>query len=249
MRVEYYSDKGGYNGTTRKAGYRSHNEDTILIESLRTADDTQYLVAVVCDGMGGGVDGKFSSSKVCEDIRLALEDMTIPETDPLKAIQNTVYRAVIKAHSYIYNKYLNQKQSATTCTALITDGVSYRYVHIGDTRLYALGDKLNLVTVDDTWVQREISRGNLTEAEAKVHRNRHMITKAVGVGKVIQLYISNEFPVTSDFLLTSDGFSEFLTQDKANILKNQEGELEHMAKLMINEGQKDNISAIIVRKD
>ena len=29
MRLEFYSDRGGYNGTSRVKGYREKNEDTI----------------------------------------------------------------------------------------------------------------------------------------------------------------------------------------------------------------------------
>ena len=86
----------------------------------------------------------------------------------------------------------------------------------------------------------------MTEAEVRVHKNRHMITKAVGVYRGFRLQESEVQHLRSGvgILVTSDGFSELLTEQKAKLIWSKENQLESMSKVMVGEGQKDNISAI-----
>lgn len=249
MKVRYYSHRGGYNGTTRVQGYRKSNEDTILVMQL-SSDSASYHIALVCDGMGGGVDGKYASSKVCSQVKQQFENFSLPEQDCLAVIQNNVYRAISDAHEHIKSKYQGNGVSATTCTAVVTDGARFRYLHIGDSRLYSLDSgQLHLLTVDDTWVNREVSAGRMTEQEALKHPKRHVITKAIGTGTIASMVLSNELALADGLLLTSDGFSEYLSIERVSRMLNQEASLEDLALEMIEQGQRDNISAVWLSKE
>ena len=101
-------------------------------------------------------------------------------------------------------------------------------------------------TEDDSWAFKQLKLGVMSESEVKVHPNRHKITKAVGVKKGFRLKQSpkQELKPMEGILITSDGFSEFLTNEKAKLIWSKENQLESMSKMMIGEGQKDNISAV-----
>lgn len=253
LRLEFYSDRGGYNGTSRVKGYREHNEDTIGCFKLDSdlVSEPIYVIAV-CDGMGGGVRGKYASSLTLQAIKTAVGSIVGLENDEtwLSTVQVAVSNGIRRAHLQLCNEYKDKKICATTATVAIVQGSQYCYVQIGDSRLYEVSEhQLNLVTQDDSWVAGQIRKGLMTDVEAKTHPKRHMITKAVGVAKGFSLQMSPEISLGSGvgLLLTSDGFSEMLTAQKSSLIWLKEDQLEPMAKMMIGEGQKDNISAIFYK--
>lgn len=251
LKVEYYSHRGGYNGTTRVRGYRAENQDTVCLLSLGVGESSSdILVAIMCDGMGGGVDGKYASSYICSVVQPTLESIDVPAEYDLRFIQSVIYKTLLKANADIVHKYGASGVSATTCTILVTDGREYCYLHVGDTRLYDITEGMEQLTVDDTYVNELVRSGKITAEEAKVHPSRHRITKALGV-EGVDIYLSKLYSYKDNgiMLLTSDGFSEFLTDEKVNLLRSSEGSLELLADMMVEEGQKDNISAILVRKE
>lgn len=251
MRLEYYSDRGGYNGTTRVKGYREHNEDTIGCFRLDLKDSSELpiYVLVVCDGMGGGVRGKYASSLTVQAIKSVVGSIELFDEveDLLYLVQKEVSKGIRKAHMRLCAEYENKSTCATTCSVAIVQGSHYCTIQIGDTRVYELSSRgLTLKTEDDSWAFNKLKSGEMTEAEVRVHKNRHMITKVVGVYRGFRLQESEIQTLNSNtgVLVTSDGFSELLTEQKAKLIWSKENQLESMSKMMIGEGQKDNISAI-----
>lgn len=250
MRFEVYSDRGGWNGTTRVKGYRERNEDTVLVEHLRATDGREFAVLVVCDGVGGGQKGKRASSMTCTTIRDFVHKRVSADSVTLEGLQGVIADAIREASLRIYQTWVGGKMSATTCTAVVTDGVSFRYVNVGDTRVYNVQNngQAQQVSRDDSWVADVVESGEFTLEDARKHPNRHKITRAVGFRPDVQLRVSGEERLADALLLTSDGFSEFLTPSKFKIIMEREGSLPQMAQMMIGEGQKDNISALLFRK-
>lgn len=252
MRLEYYSDRGGYNGTSRVKGYREHNEDTVGCFKVSGLDleTSPIFVFVVCDGMGGGVRGKYASSLTVQFIRSAIESLSDlgDNSTWLDAVVESVSSGIYRAHTRLCDEFSTTTGiSATTCTVGIVQNRTYVSLQIGDSRLYVVNrNGLTLQTEDDSWAFKQLKLGVMSESEVKVHPNRHKITKAVGVKKGFRLKQSpkQELKPMEGILITSDGFSEFLTNEKAKLIWSKENQLESMSKMMIGEGQKDNISAV-----
>lgn len=222
---------------------RKKNEDTVLGVSVKCSEKTFY-VFVVADGMGGGVEGKLASSVVCSEVKRCLGN--VDDSYTLDSLLMVLRQAVAKANDTIFSNTSRSGISGTTCTVLVTDSENYGYLHIGDSRLYEVSDeKLIQITIDDTYVQRELSKGNMTKDEAKVHPKRHLLTKAVGVSKDALVYKSAIKRLTSPLVLTSDGFSEFVTYELIHKVIGG-GDIGDIATNMLDKGQKDNLSAIIV---
>lgn len=222
---------------------RKWNEDTVLGVSVECSDKV-FHVFVVADGMGGGIEGKSASSSVCSEIKKCLDN--VDDSFNLDSLLIVLKQAVVKASDRIFYNTRSSGISGTTCTVLVTDSENYGYLHIGDSRLYEVSDEeLKQITLDDTYVQRELSKGNMTEDEAKVHPKRHLLTKAVGVSKDTLVYKSGIKELNSPLVLTSDGFSEFITYELVNKVISG-GDIGDIATNMLDKGQKDNLSAIIV---
>lgn len=252
MRLEYYSDRGGYNGTSRVKGYREKNEDTIGCFKVSGGglEDNPIHVLVVCDGMGGGVRGKYASSLVTQSIRSSVEslaELSGFETW-LDAVVDAVSKGIYRAHASLCEEFKGQSTSATTCTVGVVQGSTYVTLQVGDSRLYELSEQgITLKTEDDSWAFDQLKAGTLTQEQVRTHPNRHKITKAVGVSRNFGVKVSEKqyLETGKGILMTSDGFSEMLTSEKAKLIWSKPNQLEAMSKMMIGEGQKDNISAII----
>lgn len=242
MDYDIYSNVGAF---------RDHNEDSVLLMEVDFKDET-YTIALVCDGVGGGIDGKFASSEIVRSVKSIFSgSLGIPaDVSAVSYLQTLLVKGIEQANSVIYEKYLNQiAKSASTCTGVVIGSSQYGYVHIGDTRLYEITNSgYRQVTSDETWVAKQIQQGLMTEAEAKTHPRRHIITNAVGSHERLRCNKSKIANSGSNFLLTSDGYSELLNDARISMLQSGETDLEHWAKVMMREGQKDNLSAILIKR-
>src|SRR5438093_7060681 len=92
---------------------------------------------------------------------------------------------------------------------LARSGAEVVLAHIGDSRAYRLRDgELTRITRDDTYVQLLVDEGVITEAEARRHAQRSLVTRALH-GKP-ERPTTTKLPVASAdrFLLCSDGLSD-----------------------------------------
>lgn len=240
FKVAYYSDRG--NPVSEDKG----NEDTILIAELG-GSQTEYLVAIVCDGMGGGLEGKLASSMTIKEILAVLEE--VPENSTMLSVQKAIASALGVASSKINGRYKRDGVCATTCTAIVMDRYQFCFVHIGDSRLYIVSDGIfEQLSRDDTKVQLMVERGELTREEAKVHPHRHRLVKAVGALSHCVPFQSGVFELKDGLFLSSDGYWEFIEGEFAKEIW-QSKALENVAQKMIKMGQRDNLSSILIYRD
>jgi protein phosphatase len=158
--------------------------------------------------------------------------------------------------------YLSQESEdyqgmGTTFVAVTFCGNSLYCINVGDSRLYKLnraGEQpmsLKEVTEDHSVVEMMIKEGIITEEEARVHPQKNMITRAVGIEETVQiddfrLDVNNLVRV----LLCSDGLSGMLTDlDILNIVSGKD-DVEVTAERLLakanDNGGRDNISLILV---
>ncbi len=85
-------------------------------------------------------------------------------------------------------------------------------LHVGDSRVYHLGDKCRRITTDHSYVQMLLDDGEITKEQARSHPKRNMITRAVGakedvLGEIDILKLQPQ----SALLLTTVGVSGVLS--------------------------------------
>lgn len=219
---------------------RTHNEDAVL---------AQPPLFVVADGLGGHEAGEVASSLAVETLR-----DNAPRRPDAKALARGVRaanREVIRAAK----EGIGRSGMGTTMTAAIVEGCRIAVAHVGDSRAYLLHDsELQRVTQDHSMVADMIRRGQLTEAESRVHPNRSVITRALGSDSNME---ADAFEVDAQpgdrLLLCSDGLTSMLEDDRIlEVLKGYR-DPEVTAKALIaaaNEaGGQDNISVIVIDID
>ena len=243
MKISCYSDTGAV---------RPENEDTVFAYDLETSGKPIYIVGV-CDGMGGGVDGKFASSEVAHQVKSAFKELEGFYGDKsIFELVNILKEALTKANWVIYesrSKYGKSQMSGTTSTLTVFKDGKLGYAHIGDTRLYKVSGDVEQVTKDDTWVQSQVDLGLLDIVSAKTHPRRHQITKAVGVSPKLEGISTGviDYKTGDCFILTSDGYSELLSNSRVFDLISGRVNQENLATKMIEEGQRDNLSSVVIK--
>jgi protein phosphatase 2C len=241
VKIECYSNVGRV---------RKENEDTVLALSFQVSGKP-YWVGVVCDGIGGGEDGKYASSLVCKSILDAIDSYEVQGDSVLEDLANLVSYTLNKCNSTIYKKYLGSKATVcgTTCSCIILNDKEYITLHVGDSSVFGVRScKFDKLTVDHTLTREKVLQGLITEEEALTDPSRHTILRAVGINKHLQVDVSDvKEHKYKGYLLTSDGYSEFLTLDRVSEIYNYSLTLEDVACEMLDLGQRDNLSAVWIR--
>ncbi len=205
-------------------------------------------LAVVADGMGGHRGGEVASAIAAKEM---ISRFDAPELDALVTGVGHANRRILdeaaadpKLHGM-----------GTTVVALglidVADGVALGAINVGDSRMYRLtGNVLEQLTEDHSLVEALVREGRITAAEAKVHPQRNIVTRALGVIEHVEVDSFHFVPKMGDrYLLCSDGlFNEVDANTIATILATEADPEAATQKLIAaaNEGGgRDNITTVI----
>ncbi len=229
---------------------RESNQDAFSFGSF----DDGNCWAVVCDGMGGVSGGQVASSicveKVAEAIKRGYRDNLT-----LSSAKNLLSTAINAANSAVFKKAQENfelKGMGTTVVAVLVLGKLCVIAHVGDSRAYILNEDIKAITKDHSFVQLLVDTGKITEEEAKVHPDRNVITRAVGIEHVVDV----EFDVVDinnddKLLICTDGLNGYVSD--ADILKvvNEYGDssTEKLVETANNAGGRDNVTVVIIDAD
>ena len=220
---------------------------------VRAANQDRYLVSepvfVVADGMGGHMGGEIAS----EVTVLALEAI-----DTIGSLDELIGR-VQEANAAVVERARAQPElrgmGTTVCVlADIERPGSNRLgvANVGDSRLYRLtADGLFQHTEDHSLVEALVRDGRLTRAEAAVHPQRNIVTRALGIDEKVLVDAWELIPVEGDrYLLCSDGlFNEVPEPEIAEVLRAQESPEDAAHELVERAngaGGRDNITVVVV---
>lgn len=230
---------------------RKENEDTVLALRFNIKGEP-YIVGVVCDGIGGGEDGKYASSLVCKSIEQSITNYEVKEDNTLEDLANLVSYTLSKCNATIFKKYGLKGGSVvcgTTCSCIIMDNEDYIILHVGDSSVFGISSsRFDKLTEDHTLTREKVLKGLITEEQALSDPSRHTIVRAVGINKHLQVDISEvKSHSYKAYILTSDGYSEFLTAERVVGILKDEVTLEDVAEDMLDLGQRDNLSAVYIK--
>lgn len=232
-------------------GLRENNEDACVASKL---SDKFYLFVVI-DGVGGEEAGEVAASIAAETISSYFTGMNYMTLDDLKM-------SVVSANNNVMDMQANPRQRHMSCvlTACIVDtsmGVIH-ICHVGDTRLYTLDctNQLHKITSDHSWVGRLLDSGQISEEEARNHKRRNIINRAVGLQRLDYFteYLYTETIKTDglkQIMLCSDGVYDVLTSTMIETVLVDEESPEEISKnlvsLALKNGSHDNISVISIK--
>jgi PPM family protein phosphatase len=191
-------------GAATAVGQREDNQDRYLAAPP---------VFAVADGMGGHVGGAAAAEAVIE----ALRSLTKAETTTVEAIRLALQRADGEIRAF---QGPDKAGAGTTVAgvALVDEGNGPQWAvfHVGDSRVYRWHEgQLEQLTTDHSVVQELLDAGYISDESAATHPQRHIITRALGVGPRPDADVVLYPVVPGDrFLACSDGLTGELSDDR-----------------------------------
>lgn len=242
-------------GITDIGKQRDNNEDTFIAQK---ADDGNFIIACVIDGVGGYVGGEVAADIARDCI---LQQLSYIAGDIVPLLVNTI----TIANQRIYDRKLEDKQlenMACVLTLAVIDIQNnlFYYAHVGDTRLYLLRDNsLIKISKDHSFVGFLEDSGRLSEEAAMDHPKRNEINKALGFNP--QIAHDPDFVETGQspflpgdtLLVCSDGLTDMVDKNLIKAILTGSGSIQDKGEKLIDaansKGGKDNVTVVLVQND
>ena len=158
-------------------GDRDYQQDQVAVLSHPRFNGC--VLAVVADGMGGRSGGRKASDQVMMTARQLFERYS-PNTDDATSM---LKHLVEEAHIVIRLTAISSEQEphSTVAAFLINPRGDCHWAHAGDSRIYHFHNgRLVHRTLDHSYVQALVDRGELTEAEAHNHPHSNILIGCLG---------------------------------------------------------------------
>ncbi|HEU4808732.1 MAG TPA: protein phosphatase 2C domain-containing protein [Homoserinimonas sp.] len=227
---------------------RKVNEDSFL------AQDGLFLVA---DGMGGHSFGDRASQSVVGTFTAALAEGS--RLTPERVVQ-TIHSSNQAVVAMTDDDEESISGTTLTGLALVQSETAHHWMafNVGDSRVYSWdGRRLEQVTIDHSAVQELLDLGQISAIEAIEHPHRNVVTRAIGVGDIVDPDIWL-LPVSGHqlFLVCSDGLTKELDDDQiASVLADRfqlPGDLTVAGRLVeaaLAAGGADNVTVVVVESE
>lgn len=218
---------------------RTVNEDSLLVA---------YPVFLVADGMGGHLFGDLASREAVE----AFRELGTGEPTTVEAVVEVIQRANTAVCALA-----GDATAGTTLAgvALVTvEGGAdpcWMVFNVGDSRVYSWGGgALRQVSVDHSAVQELIDAGEISEAEARSHPQRNVVTAALGARAELEPDVW-VLPTGGSqcFLICSDGLTKEVADVQIAEIMGASPPLvaaQTLVDAALANGGADNVSVVIV---
>ena len=229
-----------WGATTHVGGVRNHNEDAFYVSDN---------VCVVADGMGGHEAGEVASQLVTQLVADTFGGRPLAVTE-LPHVVSSLNAAVRRKGAEN-----NTQGMGTTLVGVAlahnADAPSAVVFHVGDSRCYRIAHgRMDQLTTDHSHVQDLVHDGRITEAEARAHPLRNVITRALGADVAVEA----DFHVLPEedcrLLLCSDGLSGEVDDDRIWELLATHADPSKAAVALVEavlEGPaRDNVTAVVI---
>ncbi len=212
--------------------------------------------AIVCDGMGGARGGNVASTVALETMREFLIAGFKP-TLSRKNIKSLMLNAIERGNRAVFDMAREREDlrgMGTTGVLLIASKGTLHVAHVGDSRAYLKNENgVSQITMDHSYVQDLVNMGQITQEEARVHPQRNIITRVLGVYEEVRCdYDELDFAPGDLALACSDGLSNYMDDDKLSEYIERYGEdgkalTDELIRYAVESGGADNITVAVIR--
>ncbi|MFZ4481557.1 MAG: PP2C family protein-serine/threonine phosphatase [Rhodoferax sp.] len=191
-------------------GDREYQQDQVALLSHKRADGC--VLAVVADGMGGRSGGRKASDQVMMTARQLFERYSPAIDDAAAALK----QLVSEAHTVIKLTAISSEQEphSTVAAFLINPGGDCYWAHSGDSRIYHYhGSRFIKRSIDHSYVQTLVNRGELTEEQANVHPKSNILLGCLGTEKEppVDVHFIPQLRAGDVLMACSDGVWHYFT--------------------------------------
>ena len=234
---------------SNKGVVRKNNEDACFV----IPGCNVYIVA---DGVGGNNSGEVASRTAVENIAGFVNDNDIRSNTTAEEIFAFMTEAIACANTAIFTMGADQSRykgmATTVVMAYLYRGEGY-IANLGDSRAYVFRDnEIRRITKDHTYVNELIDKGVITEDEAEVHKQKNVITRALGAEADVEPDFY-KVPLNSGdiLLLCTDGLYGEVGEARMMQILNEGKNMNDTCADLVDAGllseRRDNITVICVR--
>lgn len=227
---------------TDKGKRKGVNQDSLLVSQAMLQGQAAVLAAI-CDGMGGLDKGELASGEVIGEIAGWFRER-FPSVARQEEFEDELYESWERLFQDLHRKIkgYGERQGiriGTTATAMLFWQERFFVAHVGDCRIYEIKERIRQLTKD------------------QVQGGSHILLQGIGVSKTVRpVYHSGEVKKDAVYLLCTDGFrhkvsAEELGREFASEKLSDETAMrrkaEYVARTVMERGEKDNLSALLLR--
>lgn len=226
---------------------RDVNQDYVYVSDTPVGNLPNLLV--VADGMGGHKAGDFASRFVVENLKR--EIINSQENGPEAIIRKAIEAVNHKLMTEAKHDISLEGMGTTVVVATVIEHNLY-FANVGDSRLYLLNNEIKQLSKDHSLVQEMVRLGGINQEEAKHHRNKNVITRAIGTEKNVKVDFFEYHVKHGDIILMcTDGLSNMLEdQEIFQIVQSSRDvveAVEHLIEKANNNGGRDNIGVVVAQ--
>ena len=258
-----------WSGHTDKGRFRGNNEDAFLTLTFdarevrhlgKVGEGTLELadyVFAVSDGMGGAKSGEFASRIAVDKItrllpksfKVSAQGLDAGRGDILEDLVASIHREMNEMGRY----YEECRGMGATLSLCWFSPEWMFFAHLGDSRIYHLpaDGPMRQVTEDHTYAGYLYKTGKLNEREARTHASRSQLRKALGANiQFADPQLGAVGLAAGDcILICSDGVVEGMWNHAIEDAVRGGASGNELVSLAINEGSRDNVTALIIRME
>lgn len=212
-----------------KKNSRSVNEDSLCICHV-LSNGKPLVLGAVCDGVGGMPDGESASNYVINRLKCTFNNLSLDRIRSVRSLSHQLTRCLYTCHEEITS-------GATTVSLCLTYNNRCIIMSYGDSRVYIGRNKLKQITKDHS-----DASGHLTQAIGTGNFRKPFIKSLYIRPNTVIIICSDGFYRKNHTALTQNNF--FLSYKTESEWKNK---LEEMYFNAVNQGEKDNSSAIALK--
>lgn len=197
---------------TDKGLHHRHNEDDVRI-AIEKQGDRDLKIMVISDGLSSAQHAQEASARATKAVIETLSARVARSFDPVKSMNDAILKAHAAACSIKFKEKDKKGPPGATVVAAILSGNNAIIGWVGDSRAYvATSFGTKLLTRDHTWINELVDSGRMTEEEALLSVNPHVLTKCIGPMELdssgeepVPSVVSVKLPAFSWLVLCSDG--------------------------------------------
>jgi PPM family protein phosphatase len=262
-------------GLTHPGKVREVNQDNFMLASLHKRMEVHFTslknldelhlegerlayLAMVADGVGGGLGGDQASRIAIKDASQYIQssmrcyyNQDSKDEDFLDALQD----AAMACHASVVQEaeaHPEIRGMATTLTLAIGVWPRAYVLQVGDSRFYMMHEgRLVQVTRDQTIAQELVEQGVLTRSDADNTQWVNVLSSAIGGTQTAPVVTRVDQAWESVILLCSDGLTKHVSEKRieeclAN-MKNAKSVCEELLQEALDGGGTDNITIVVGR--
>jgi PPM family protein phosphatase len=232
-------------------GDRQYQQDQVAV--LAHPQQNRCMLALVADGMGGKSGGRKAADQVLLTAQQLFERFDPVTEDPAELLA----QVCSESHLMIKLTALSAEEEphSTLATFLIMPDLSCHWLHTGDSRIYWVrGTEVKQRTYDQSYVQRLVDDGVITEVDAQTHPQSNLLTGCLGTQQDPTPVLTHigKLQAGDALMCCSDGLWHYFNNRELGTVLGGLAPRE-AAELLVNkarqraQGSGDNLSAAIVR--